>query len=48
MSEHNTPASTPGNPVIPVYAADPHTELFGNRYYIYAELFDELSQAQKY
>ncbi|RYX84387.1 hypothetical protein EON83_10770 [bacterium] len=25
-----------GNPVIPIYAADPHAELFGERYYIYA------------
>ncbi len=25
-----------GNPVIPIYAADPHTELFGDRFYIYA------------
>ncbi|PQV63332.1 Glycosyl hydrolases family 43 [Abditibacterium utsteinense] len=26
----------PGNPVIPLYAADPHAELLGDRYYIYA------------
>ncbi|MGV3616459.1 MAG: family 43 glycosylhydrolase [Fimbriimonas sp.] len=27
---------TPGNPVIPVYAADPDAHLIGDRYYIYA------------
>ncbi len=29
-------SSSPGNPVIPVYAADPHAELLGDRFYIYA------------
>ena len=28
--------STSGNPVIPVYAADPDAHLIGDRYYIYA------------
>ncbi len=32
MKEH----ISSGNPVIPVYAADPHAELLGDRYYIYA------------
>lgn len=32
---HDAP-DAPGNPVIPVYAADPHAELLGDRYYIYA------------
>lgn len=33
----NTPSLTPlGNPVIPVYAADPHAELFGDKYYVFA------------
>jgi beta-xylosidase len=29
-------SDTPGNPVIPVYAADPDAHLIGDRYYIYA------------
>ncbi|RYG76416.1 hypothetical protein EON77_10475, partial [bacterium] len=34
-----TPSELPrtdGNPVLPVYAADPDAHLFGDRYYIYA------------
>lgn len=36
----------PGNPVIPVYAADPHAELLGDRYYIYATHAGMYSSAQ--
>jgi beta-xylosidase len=37
MSSNITQSTNPvGNPVIPLYAADPHADLFGDRYYIYA------------
>lgn len=36
MSTNENPSNTVGNPVIPVYAADPHADLYGDRYYIYA------------
>ncbi len=36
MSPIDNHLNAKGNPVIPVYAADPHAELLGDRYYIYA------------
>jgi GH43 family beta-xylosidase len=36
MSSNHIDNNTIGNPVIPIYAADPHAELLGNRYYVYA------------
>jgi GH43 family beta-xylosidase len=45
-SPPNGNLETPGNPVIPIYAADPHGELLGDRYYIYATHAGIYSSAQ--
>lgn len=37
-----------GNPVIPLYAADPHAELYGDRFYIYATNAGVYSSAQNF